>query len=309
MVHTESGIIKFVKTEEGLYGYKLTDNYKKTLSKYSEQSHLVDTVKENRMGLTKREFKRAIVARELFHSLGPPSLEDFQKIVKANGVRDSPVLLEDIKNAEKVFGPDLGTLKGKSTRKQPKPVRHEWVDLPAEIPKEFHELVLCIDAMFINQVCFLTAIDKTIKYRSLVPLKQNTADELMAGLTKVVRKYNKAQHRITTIDCDREFVSILTEVEEVLDVTLNLTNADDHNPEIERNNWFLKERFRANFHSRRQRFSRFSCAMHRSIGAACSAQTRRLRPYRSQNPEPVPLRCCVMRAGKSDVTPVYMVPR
>ena len=51
------------------------------------------------------------------------------------------------------------------------------------------------------------------------------------------------------IECDREFTSILSHVEDTLEITLNPTNADDHVPEIERNNRFLKERFRATFHS------------------------------------------------------------
>jgi hypothetical protein len=103
--------------------------------------------------------------------------------------------------------------------------------------------------VYINQIGFLTAIDKTIICRSVEPLKANTVDELLQAVTRVVRVYNKAQHTISVIDCDREFGSILTDVEEILDIKLNLTNADDHVPEIERNNRFLKERFRAIFNS------------------------------------------------------------
>ena len=176
VVHTNEGKIKFTKTPEGLYAYKLTGKYKRHLK--TEQNHLVDTVKENRMGLTTRQFQQAIKARELFHSLGCPSVENFITFVKTNGVRNCPIIIEDIRNAERVFGPDLGRLKGTSTRKKPAPVIHDWVDLPAEITKNFHSLVLCIDVMYINQVGFLTAIDKTIKYRSVIPIKANTAEEL-----------------------------------------------------------------------------------------------------------------------------------
>jgi hypothetical protein len=76
IVHTENGRVKFERTPEGLYAYRLTDSYKKILTKQGE-CNLVDTVKENRMGLTKREFQRAVKARQLFHSIGGRTVEEF----------------------------------------------------------------------------------------------------------------------------------------------------------------------------------------------------------------------------------------
>ena len=55
------------------------------------QSHLIDTVKENRKGYTSAQFKRAVEARKLYHSLGAPTLENYKKFLNMNGIQNCPV--------------------------------------------------------------------------------------------------------------------------------------------------------------------------------------------------------------------------
>ena len=128
IVHREQRLIKFPVNRLGLYTYEVPG------SKANEEpSHLIDTVKENRAGYTQGQFKSAVKARELYHLLGAPSLENYKGFIKMNGVLNCPVRLEDIRIAENIFGPDMATLKGKSTRPNPKPVLQDWIELPKEI--------------------------------------------------------------------------------------------------------------------------------------------------------------------------------
>ena len=46
------------------------------------------------------------------------------------GVQNCPIRIEDIKIAQNIFGPDMATLKGKSTRRKPKAVLEDWIELP-----------------------------------------------------------------------------------------------------------------------------------------------------------------------------------
>ena len=48
--------------------------------------------------------------------------------------------------------------------------------------------------------------------------------------------------------CDREFKPIFKDAWDQLQLTINYANTDDHVAEAERNNRFLKERFRIKFH-------------------------------------------------------------
>jgi hypothetical protein len=47
-----------------LYTFKVSDNYLK------KESHMINTVKENRVGYTQRQFEQAERARELYHIVG-----------------------------------------------------------------------------------------------------------------------------------------------------------------------------------------------------------------------------------------------
>ena len=44
--------------------------------------------------------------------------------------------VEDVNIAEKIFGPDMGTLKGKTTRRKPKPVTTDTVEILPEIKEK-----------------------------------------------------------------------------------------------------------------------------------------------------------------------------
>jgi hypothetical protein len=47
--------------------------------------------------------------------MGTPSVNDFKAIIMSNMVCNLPITLDNVKIAEKVLGPDVGTLKGKAT--------------------------------------------------------------------------------------------------------------------------------------------------------------------------------------------------
>jgi hypothetical protein len=53
IVHMNNGTLKSECNPEGLYTYKVSDEYLK------EQRHMINTVKENREGYTQRQFEQA----------------------------------------------------------------------------------------------------------------------------------------------------------------------------------------------------------------------------------------------------------
>jgi hypothetical protein len=105
-----------------------------------------------------------------------------------------------------------------------------------------------MDTMYVNECGMLTAIDNTIKFRSLVPMDTKQHDEYYRALDKILRHYNNAGFVITHIHCDGEYRAMIEEVMDNLDMVMNFTNAQDHVPEAERNNRTIKERIRAAYH-------------------------------------------------------------
>ena len=75
------------------------------------------------------------------------------------------------------------------------------------------------------------SIDRTICYRSVVPLESRTKEQLYKALDVVLRLYNDAGYTISEIHADNEFCPTFKTVADDLDVVMNYTNASNHIPE------------------------------------------------------------------------------
>jgi hypothetical protein len=72
------------------------------------------------------------------------------------------VTIADVTNAKKIWGHDIGALKGKTTCRTPSRVRQEKIDIPPEIKARFNDVILCVDRMYAQGIPILSTIDKTI---------------------------------------------------------------------------------------------------------------------------------------------------
>ena len=159
-----------------------------------------------------------------------------------NVIKNCTVTSGHVDIAEKIFGIDVATLKGKTTRKQTPKVLEDTVDVPEELYKLNDQLELYIDGMYINKRLFITSIDKTICYRCAISIPNRTEKELFIAIDKILRQYNTAGFTIKTIHAYHEFKPLFEQVSDDLDVTMNYPPAQAHVPEAERNIRTLKER-------------------------------------------------------------------
>jgi hypothetical protein len=185
IVHMDKGNMKFKCNPEGLYTFEVSDKYLK------KESHLIKTVKENRVGYTQRQFEQAKRAWELYHIMGTPTIETFKTLVKMNAIRNCPVTTEDVNIAEKIFGADMSSLKGKLTCRKSSPVREDTVEIPEELIAHNRKIELCIDIMYVNECGFMTTIDQTIRFRSAISIENRTHKEYYRVLDMVLRVYQR----------------------------------------------------------------------------------------------------------------------
>ena len=263
LIHTEDRVIKFERTPEGLYVMKPTTKFlehvaatKKTKMRAiqdggpdSKVCNMVSTVSENELNFTPRQRKRALEARRLYHIIGCPTVENFKHILRQHIIKNCPVTVEDVTIAEQIYGMDIGTLKGKTTRHKPVPVTTDLIEVPPEIKEQHADITLCVDVMFVNGFPMFTSIDRTLKFRALVPLVNRTESELFRAIDMVFRHYNIGGFRIKSIHCDQEFKPIMDKVSDELGIEMNYATTDEHVPEAERNNRTIKERIRATYHN------------------------------------------------------------
>jgi hypothetical protein len=94
MVHTDKGDMKFKCNPKGLYTFKVSDKY------LQKESHLINTVKENRVGYTQRQFEQAKKAQELYRIVGTTTIETFKTLLKMNAIRNCPVTMFQTRHVE-----------------------------------------------------------------------------------------------------------------------------------------------------------------------------------------------------------------
>ena len=79
------------------------------------------------------EVERAKKACSLLAALGTPSIADLKTAIAMNAIAGLPVTTKDVDLAEKIFGPDLGTHKGRTTCWRPLPLVQDLIQIPPEL--------------------------------------------------------------------------------------------------------------------------------------------------------------------------------
>eukprot|EP00978_Attheya_sp_CCMP212_P017186 scaffold45596_cov58-Attheya_sp.AAC.9 len=241
-VHMKNGkLLEFKRGDNNLYFYKPSAERK-------TGNVFVTTLEENKKFHTKRQFERAKRARDFYHAMGTPSMPDLLAILRMNVVQDNPITIEDVKLAEKVFGPDVATLKGKTTRRKLIPVVEDMIPVPRELIQAQQHVTLTMDGLTINSLKFLATISKNLYYRTAHFVPKQMSEFYTHVVNSLVVVYNQGGFQIKKILCDNEFHPMMDALALNQHIAMNYTNPQEHVPEAERNIRVIKERVRATYH-------------------------------------------------------------
>ncbi len=146
-VHRIDGsIMKFTEHGSGLYVYdSAARKHPTTTSERVNAYTMISTVAAQELFFSKRQVTAADTARELYRKLGQPGEAEFYSILTKNLIRNCPVTPDDVRRATHIYGPDVATLKGKTTRKAaaPRAPTFEAVPLPAPVTMHHRNVTLC----------------------------------------------------------------------------------------------------------------------------------------------------------------------
>ena len=209
---------------------------------------MVQTITENEKSYSKRQLTNAKMARDLYAKVSYPSIRDFAIMIKRNMIMNCPITIEYEMRAEKINGPSLQALKGKTIRTKPSPVVTDYVAVPHAIFEENKNFTLSVDVMFVNQIPFLTSISRHLKFTTAETLQNRTTSQLVQCVTNVKALYTKRGFNVTAAFMEGEFVPMRTALLK-MGVLLNTASALEHVLEIERKQKVIKERARACRHS------------------------------------------------------------
>ena len=106
-----------------------------------------------------------------------------------NTIQDNPITESDIKLMECLYGPDIPTIKGKTTRQCPHKLVSDVVLIPHELCDTQHNVCLYIDIMYIKGMPFLTTISKNIKYCTAMWVENHTASTITSLVESVLKLF------------------------------------------------------------------------------------------------------------------------
>ena len=208
------------------------------------QSSFITTVNDNESAYSQDEVYRAKLARSLMAKIGRPSTRDFVHIIRNNLLPNTTITVEDIKRAEKIYGPDLGSLKGKTTRRKA-PVVDSSYTVPPRIKEEHKDVTLTVDVLHVNNIPFLATTSRKLHFGTMEAMANTTDDDVMNSLRKVVAIYRRGGLRPRMLLADGAFCSDKMKTElQLIGVLLNPTARDEHVGDIKRYIRTVKERMR-----------------------------------------------------------------
>ena len=193
------------------------------------------------MQCSQSDVKRADGVRALQKIIGHPTARHLSYLLDHHLIPNSPFTSHDVRRAEQIYGPDLGNLKGKTTRRNPPRVDHIIQQCPPTIIAQYGNVMISADIMHENGIPIFVTRSRHIHFGTVDVLPSLQADDIGKALRCVVNIYARGGFQVTTAMMDRAFAG-LHDVCNQLQVTLNTTSRDEHVGDVERYIWTIKER-------------------------------------------------------------------
>jgi hypothetical protein len=109
---------------------------------------------------------------------------DFKNMVSSNMIRNFPVTPADISAANKICGPNVASMKGKTVRATQEPVLREYVEVPKERIDLNKYITITADVMFVDGLRFMITSSRKIKFTTTEYVAKRTKANLINSLKK-----------------------------------------------------------------------------------------------------------------------------
>ena len=166
---------------------------------------LVTTVRDKMKKYTVKQVQQAELAREYQRKLGYASPGQLIKLIGQGKLVNSNVTAQDVVRSLDIWGPDLGSLKGKTPSHQAQ-VEEEQPLL--NTIQEKHQ-IMYIDIMFVNGNPFLIAVVKPLEYVMVNKLNSRANLTVWTSLESDIRHITKYGFSIDLVRVDGEGVALL----------------------------------------------------------------------------------------------------
>ena len=196
---------------------------------------LVETVTENMHSYNKREVLGAMKARDLICKMGYPTVSDAIATIQSGSNFDVTSL--DFQIADAIWGPDIGSLKGKTTKKTTRPA-----DLTIGKAIVQTEQILAVDVMFVDGVPSLIGVATPLDLTLAVSLtsfdtsrSSRSTSVIKKALVEIISTLRSRNFFVKTIMTDGEgSIGAVSMELKMLGIELDISGAGGHVSRVER---------------------------------------------------------------------------
>ncbi|MDA3875508.1 MAG: reverse transcriptase domain-containing protein [Halothiobacillus sp.] len=202
----------------------------------------MQTVKRQKSKYTRRQVQQADLARKIQNIIGRPGQRTMMDIATKHLLPNLPIDASDVAIAEDIYGSNLGSLKGKTPRRNNTHISTGISSVPPDILAAHRDVTLAIDIMFVNKIPFLITISRNIKFGTVERLINRQVSSIKRAIQTTIAQYHSRGFQVATILADPEFESLQGELP---NIQLHCCGANEHVPEAERFIRTLKDRARS----------------------------------------------------------------
>ena len=205
------------------------------MDKYEEmpdKEAYITTVEDMKRLYSAREVASAQRAKEQIINMGNPSAKNVVAAIRG-GMADISFTVQDVYRAYKIWGPDLGAVRGKTMRTTEDAVVAEEIrGILAPL-----DLTMHADIMFVEGLPFLTVVLTPLCFTIVELLRGRTAGVVKTAINKMLAMVRRQGYNVSWILSDGEGAIVALKDELNLDVgvkaRVNTTAAGDHVPVVE----------------------------------------------------------------------------
>ena len=222
-VGEDQNSIQFVPSSKGLYYTQVRD--------VENGWSMLQTVDEKKSKYTKRALQQADLARRIQNIIMRPGSRKLQDIVRKNLIPNCPIVAADVAAADDIYGPNSGSLRGKTVHRPNSHVQTGVDGVPPEIMSVHQDVTLAADIMFINAIPFFVTVSRNIKFGTVHNLPDRQVPTLIKAIREVINVYKARGFRVTSILTDPEFLPLKDSFPGTL---IDPCGENEHVPDVER---------------------------------------------------------------------------